>query len=231
MKRNGRHVTTGMTAILGCVAVLGTLVQSTVRPVGGLVETTPADIARADRATAAERVARRFLAAYGAHDAKEALKYLGAEGIATGSGDTSLSWGTRAEFRREVSMAKARRIKETVTGCEEQGVSGEGVAVQCAFDFHGFRSDEVGLGPYTDNDWDFVVEDGKITSAVSTWAYITNGFSAERWEPFQRWVTSAHPEDLQTMYPVGEFGITKAAIGLWERRLREWVAEVKAGAA
>ena len=107
--------------------------------------------------TKPERVARRFLAAYGAYDAKGALKYLAKEGIATGSGITGLSWGTREEFRREVSMAKAQRQKQTVTGCEEQGESSDGVAVQCAFDHHEFRSDEVGLGPYTDNYWDLVV--------------------------------------------------------------------------
>jgi ketosteroid isomerase-like protein len=185
-------------------------------------ETTP-------KTTKAERVARRFLDAYGSFHATRALRYLSEDGITTGSGNTSLSWGTRDEFRKEVSMAKARRIKQAVTGCEEQGESGDGVAVQCAFDFHAFRSDEVGLGPYTDNYWDFVVRNGKITSAVSTWAYITNGFSAERWEPFQRWVASAHPADLPTMYPDAEFEIVKETIPLWERRLREWVAAVKAG--
>jgi ketosteroid isomerase-like protein len=181
--------------------------------------------------TKPERVARRFLDAYGAYDAKGALKYLAKEGIATGSGITGLSWGTRQEFGREVAMAKAQRQTQIVTGCEEQGESSDGVAVQCAFDHHEFRSQEVGLGPYLDNYWDLVVRNGKITSAVSTRAYITNGSSAQRWEPFQRWVTSAHPEDLQTMYPVGEFGITKEAIRLWDRRIREWVAAVKAGAA
>jgi hypothetical protein len=182
-------------------------------------------------ATKPERVARRFLAAYGAYDAKGALKYLAKEGIATGSGITGNSWGTRQEFRREVAMAKAQRQRQAVTGCEEQGESSGGVALQCAFDHHEFRSDEIGLGPYHDNHWDLVVQDGKITSAICTRSYITNGSSAERWEPFQRWVTSAHPEDLQTMYPAGEFGITKEAIRLWDQRIREWVAAVKAGAA
>ena len=80
-----------------------------------------------------------------------------------------------------------------------------------------FRSDEVGLGPYTDNYWDLVVRNGKITSVAGARAYITNGSSAERWEPFQRWVASTHPEDLQTMYPVGELRITEEAIRLWDR--------------
>ena len=128
-------------------------------------------------------------------------------------------------------MARAWHIKQKVTGCEDQGESDGGVTVHCTFDYHAFRSDEVGLGPYTDNYWDLVVRNGKITSVAGAWAYITNGFSSERWEPFQRWVTSAHPEDLQVMYPVGDFGITKESIRLWDRRLREWVAAVKAGSA
>jgi ketosteroid isomerase-like protein len=176
------------------------------------------------------RVVRRFLAAYGAYDAKGALKYLAEEGIATGSGITGLSWGTPQEFRREVAMAKAQRQKHAVTGCEQQGESSDGVAVQCAFDHHEFRSDEVGLGPYTGNYWDLVVQDGKITSAVSTRAFITNGSSAERWEPFQRWVTSAYPEDASVMYGM-ELGITKEAIRLWERHVREFAAAEKAGTA
>ena len=185
----------------------------------------------APKPTKAERVARRFLDAYGSYDAKQALQYLSEEGIVTGSGHTAVTWGSRVGFRREVAMTKAQRIKQTVNGCEEQGESGDGVAVQCAFDFHGFRSDEVGLGPYTDNSWDLVVRNGKVTSAVSNWAYITNGFSAERWEPFQRWGASAHPEDLQTMYPAADFEIAKEAIPLWERRLREFAAAEKAGTA
>jgi hypothetical protein len=176
------------------------------------------------------RVVRRFLAAYGAYDAKGALKYLADEGIATGSGITGASWGTPQEFRLEVAMAKAQQQQHDVTGCQQQGESSDGVAVQCAFDHHEFGSDKVGLGPYTGNYWDLVVRNGKITSAVSTRAYITNGSSAERWEPFQRWVTSAYPEDASVMYS-DAFGITKEAVRLWERHVREFAAAEKAGTA
>jgi len=199
-----------------------------------VVSSTAAGAAEAPpKATKAERVAEHFLDAYGKFDATRALKYLSEDGVVTGSGTTGIPWGSRDEFRKEVAMAKARRIKQHVIGCDEQGTSGAGVAVQCAFEFDGFRSDEVGLGPYTDNTWDFVVRNGKISSAVATWAYITNGFSAERWEPFRRWVASAHPEEMSTMYAAddGGFGIDKPSIGLWERRLKEWVAAVKAGTA
>ena len=128
-------------------------------------------------------------------------------------------------------MAKAFHVKQIVSGCERQGESSDGVSVRCAYAYHALRSDEVGLGPYGDSYWDFVVRNGKISLAVPTVGYITNGFSAERWEPFQRWVTSTHPEDVPTLYAPGDFGISKEAIRLWDRRTREWVAAVKAGAA
>ncbi len=44
MKRNARHIRTGVTVILGCAAVLGTLVMPTVPPADGAVRATPADI-------------------------------------------------------------------------------------------------------------------------------------------------------------------------------------------
>src|SRR5262245_28010273 len=113
--------------------------------VAAFVVITPA--ARVDaketgtRATKAERVAEHFLDAYGDYDAKRALKYLAEEGLASGSGHTTAVWVTPDGFRSEVAMTRAQRIKQHVIGCEEQGASGNGVAVQCAFDFHGFRSD------------------------------------------------------------------------------------------
>ena len=135
----------------------------------------------------------------GAFDADAALTYLTEDGIATGAGHTGAGWGSPDGFRGEVSLAQAQHFYETVTGCENQGESGTGVSVRCAFDYHLFRSDEIGRGPYTGNYWDIVVSDGKITSAVQTQAYITNGSSAEMWEPFQAWVASTHPEDLQVV--------------------------------
>jgi hypothetical protein len=198
----------------------------------GAILLAPRDVASSTTAptTNAERVAKRFVDAYGTYHATRALKYLSKEGIATGSGHTALKWGSPDEFRSEVAMAKARHIEQTPPTCEQQGNSDEGTTVRCAFDYHAFRSDEIGRGPFRDNYWELVVRDGKVTSAVSTWSYITNGFSAQMWEPFQAWVTSAHPEDLQTLYPVGDPPITEQGIRLWERRLREWAATVKESA-
>jgi hypothetical protein len=48
--------------------------------------------------TKAERVAERFLDAYGSFNAKQALKYLSEEGIVTGSGHTAVTWGSRGRI-------------------------------------------------------------------------------------------------------------------------------------
>jgi hypothetical protein len=189
--------------------------------------TTSTTVAPAAEGTAPEQVAREFVEAYGAFDADEALTYLTQDAIATGAGYTG-TWGSPDAFRSHVSLAQGMHIYQTVTGCENQGESGDGVAVRCAFDFHELRSDEIGRGPYTGSSWDLVVSDGKITYAWVTWVFLTNGSSAEMWQPFQAWVTSTHPEDLQTLYPVGDPVPTEETIRLWDERTREWAEEVNA---
>ena len=91
---------------------------------------------------------RRFLGAYGHFKANRALKLLTEDTIVSGSGWPG-GWGSRERFRSELAYMKAQGVKQIVNGCEEQGESGDGVSVRCAFDYHVFRSDEVGLGPYT----------------------------------------------------------------------------------
>ncbi len=175
-----------------------------------------------------EQVARDFLDAYDAFDADRALTYLTEEAVADGVGHGG-PWGSPEGFRMDVALAKAQHIDQTVTSCENQGESGDGVAVRCAFDLHAYRSDEIGRGPFGDNYWDIVVDDGKVTSALATWAYLTNGLSAEMWQPFQAWVASTHPEDLQVMYLGNSAAITEESMRLWDERTGEWAEEVKAG--
>jgi hypothetical protein len=174
-------------------------------------------------------VARSFVEAYGAFDADQALTYLTEDALATGAGGAGISWGTRDGFRLDVALSEAQGLRQMVTGCDKQGVSAAGTAVRCDFDLlHAFRSEEIGRGPFTDNYWDLVVRDGKITSAVSIWAYLKNGFSAEMWAPFKAWVASTHPLDVQVMYLGGTAAVTEESIALWEQRLWEWVESVKA---
>lgn len=200
------------------------------------VTSTPVDasdttVAAADPAIPADQLAREFLDAYGAFDTDRALSYLTEDALATGEGNGG-AWGSADGFRMAQVGEGAYRIKQIVTGCETQGESVDGTKVRCAFDLHAYGSDLIiGRGPYGDNYWDIVVRDGKITSAICTWAYLTNGLSNEMWTPLQTWMTSTHPEDLQTMYPVGDPPITEEYVRIWEERTRDYAAAVNAGRA
>jgi hypothetical protein len=176
-------------------------------------------LARSEPASATE-VAQEFLEAYGEFDADRALTYLTDDAITTGVGHAG-NWGSEDAFRLETAFDEAQAILQSVTGCEEKEAAA-GTSVRCAFDLHAFHSDEIGLGPFTDNYWDIVVSDGKITSAIVTWAYLTNGFSAQLWTPFQTWVSSTHPEDIAAMYLGGNAAVTEESARLWEQRTREW---------
>jgi hypothetical protein len=177
-------------------------------------------------ASAAE-TADAFLAAYGTFDTDQALSYLTEDAVATGTGSAG-EWGSEDAFRLELAMEEAQGVEQTFKGCEEQGETAEGTALRCEFDFHAFRSEEAGVGPFTDNWWDIVVRDGKVTSAKVTWSFLTNGFSDNVWVPFQAWVASTHPQDLPVMYVGGFVAVTEESIALWEQRTQEWADSVQA---
>jgi hypothetical protein len=181
-------------------------------------------------ATPPDQLASEFVDAYSTFDADRALAYLTDGALATGEGNAG-SWGSADAFRMETALAEAQGVKQLDTDCATQGESSDGTSVRCAFSLHAYGSDAIGHGPYGDNYWDIVVRDGKITSAVATWAYLTNGVSNEMWTPLQAWVTRTHPEDLQTMYPVGDLPITEEMIEVWDARTREYAAAVNAGTA
>jgi hypothetical protein len=168
-----------------------------------------------------EEVARDFLDALGTLDADRALAYLTDDVLAA-------QWGSADDLRMLMAYDEATGAKTIVTSCQNQGDSAEGTMIHCAYDTYGLRADEMGRGPFGGNAWDFVVRDGKITSAVPTFAFLTNGFSAQMWEPFQAWVASTHPEDLQAMYQGMGPLFSEESIRLWEERTKEWVETVNA---
>jgi hypothetical protein len=170
----------------------------------------------------AETVAREFLAAYGSFDADKAITYLTDDAI-------TLRWGTPEQLRLDVAHYRAQGYQETVNECEQVGNSESGVSLVCAFDMHGIRSDEIGLGPYTDNHWNLTVRNGKIDSANQRMAYLSNGFSKQMWEPFAAWVRVEHPGDIAAMYTDESQEmqrVTEDSNRLWELRTAEYVAAV-----
>jgi hypothetical protein len=172
-----------------------------------------------------EEVAMGFLDAYGAFDADQAMRYLTDDAIAEMSGSAAGA-NTRDQFRLELALLEAQGYKQTITGCEPPADS-SGIAVRCSYDFHGIRSDEMGLGPFSDNFWELTVRDGKIVSATNTIAFAMNGFSEQVWEPFAEWVATTYPDDVVRMYDSGsqtDFRLSEESIRLWEQRSREYAA-------
>jgi hypothetical protein len=172
---------------------------------------------------AAEEIARGFLAAFGAHDADQAINYLSDEAV------VELS-GTPESFRLELSMLEAAGYHQIVTGCEQEDAdqqdSDSGLLLRCSYDGHGLGSEQLGLGPYTGNHWEITVRDGMIASAVLPGGYLPSEFSDQMWEPFAAWIASTHPDDILEMYQDSRqlgWRLTPEAIPLWGMRRRAYV--------
>jgi len=176
-----------------------------------------------------EAVARGFLDAVGRYDADTAISYLATGAIVQGD---AIARGSDAaeQLRPTLAYYRAFAYQQTIKDCDQQGNLKSEVIVGCAFYLGAIRSDDIGLGPYTDNHWSLTVRDGKIVSAKQQIAYETNGFSKQAWEPFARWVSIYHPEDVLTMYVDDDKStqqFTEDSNRLWEQRSIEYVTVVK----
>jgi hypothetical protein len=175
-------------------------------------------------------IATSFVEAYGAFDAEQAITYLADDADITkliGSVGAQGVEGTLQEFRLLVSLAEATGYKQTLVSCEELGSSAAGTRVLCTSDYHNFRSDEIGRGPFSNVSFDFTVRDGEIVRAQQDFGI--EEFSSQMWEPFARWVSKAYPEDAAVMYEDGGTGgirLTEESIRLWERHTREYPEKV-----
>jgi hypothetical protein len=225
--RAARNCTAAVVTIVSALALAACSDDTTEPEAAAQPDTTVASSTTTVAPRSAAETADAFLAAYGSFDTDEALSLLTEDAVATGSGSAG-EWGSEDAFRLEQKMEEAQGVEQTFERCEEQGETAEGTAVRCEFDFHAFRSEEAGVGPFTDNWWDIVVRDGRVTSAKVTWSFLTNGFSADVWQPFQAWVATAHPQDLQVMYVGGFVAVTEESVALWEQRTQEWAATVQA---
>ena len=169
-------------------------------------------------AAAANEVATGFVEAFGAFDADGAIAYLADDadlsGLDQGRGTQGLRW--------LLSLLEAQGYEQMLDSCD---VTGD-VLVRCAFDFHGIRSDEIGLGPYSGSFFDLTVRDGEVVRASVYWE--TAEFSPQMWEPFAAWVSETYPEDGAVMYQSGytNWRLTEESIRLWERHSREYVQEM-----
>lgn len=175
-------------------------------------------------------VASSFLGTYGAFDTERAVTYLADDADISrliGSVGAKGVEGTLEEFRLLVSLLEATGYKQTLIACEELRDSAFGTRVLCTSDYHNFRSDEIGRGPFSAVSFDLTVRDGEVVRARQDFG--VEEFSTQMWDPFARWVSKAYPKDATVMYEDGGGGIrlTEESIGLWERHTRDYVEEVR----
>jgi hypothetical protein len=173
---------------------------------------------------AAEEIATGFLEAFGALDVEQARTYLADDAVIA-------SMGAQDDLGLLISFLEATGYRQTLDPCEASGESALGTSVRCGFAFHALRSGEIDLGPYTGGAFDLVVRDGEIARVSQGWEI--GEFSPQVWEPFAEWVSTTYPEDAAVMYVDASLSgarLTEESIRLWERRTREYVEEVGAGA-
>jgi hypothetical protein len=196
--------------------------------------TTPASEAAAVSPVKAQEVATGFVEAFGAFDADRAISYLADDAdiwpLISAVGVQGAE-GTLDEFRLLISMEQAAGSKLTLDSCEEMESSASPTEVRCTFDVHSLGSDEIGLGPYSGNYFALTVRDGEIVQASQYRNY--KSIYPQMWAPFATWVATNYPDDVEVMYEIGGHGarLTRESIRLWERHRREYVEEVKQGAA
>jgi hypothetical protein len=174
-----------------------------------------------DEATATDEagIATGFLEAYGAFDVEQARTFLADDA-------TIASMTAQDDLRLLLSYLEATGYKQILHSCERAGNSASG-SVHCTFDFHSLRSGEIGRGPFGGSSFDLVVRDGKIVQTSQYWE--TEKFSPQVWEPFAKWVSTAHPKDAAVMYQDESHSnvrLTEESIRLWGLRTREYVEDV-----
>jgi hypothetical protein len=183
--------------------------------------------------TDAEAIASSFVEAYGAFDADEAITFLAPDAsiidLIGAVGAHRGIEGTPDELRLLISLLEAEGYRQAVDSCEAQGASASGTVVRCTFDFHLFGSDRIGLGPYEGSSFELTVLDGEIVQVSKS--FEVEEFSSEMWEPFEAWVSKAHPEDAAVMYEDDTHTgvrLSEESVRLWRLRVREYVQEMQA---
>jgi hypothetical protein len=177
-------------------------------------------------------VATSFVEAVGAFDAEQAISYLGDDAEISkliGSVGAQGVEGTQEEFRLLLSLFEATGYKQMLDSCKGSSVSSSatGASLSCTFDYHNFRSDEIGRGPFSGSSFSLTVLDGEIVQARMDFGI--EEFGPQMWEPFAGWVSKTYPEDAAVMYSDETHSgvrLTEESIGLWERHTRGYADEV-----
>jgi hypothetical protein len=171
-----------------------------------------------------KQVATQYLKALAVYDIPRAESYL--------SGDSDLrlwddaptdlhgwraaqAWNQAVEFEMEPGPCQEDATLDPTT-----------TAFRCPYVFEGLGSTELGLGPYHGSTYLITVQDGLVVAASDQFAYGTNGYSKEIWEPFTAWITENYPQHVDVMYTDGggTQATTDESIMLWHQHLIQYIA-------
>jgi hypothetical protein len=219
-----RNKKIGAFAVAGAIVVAVVAVAVIIGTQGGQDTTTPANppttVDQSEKT--AEDVATDFFNAYFSSNEDQAVSMLADDADVSG-------WGLDGirEFRLLMRFSEAQGFKGILDSCEEAFSYARGTVVRCTWDFHGIRSDEIGLGPYSGSYDEVTIRDGEI---VDVFSHIEIAkFSPQMWEPFAEWVSTNYPKDVAVMY-IGDYAdyrLSLESIRLWEQHTREYVKELQ----
>ena len=161
--------------------------------------------------TSTSQVATDFLAAFTAYDAAQVQTYLapGAH-LTIWSAPRDIDWMTR-----QSRWLRATGFTAVPGPCTTRGMT----TVVCTFDYHGFGSQQLRRGPFTDT-MVLTVEEGHVLDGILTTTGGPDGFASQMWRPFARWLATSHPSDAAMMYADWP-SMNRAALG--DRATRTWV--------
>jgi len=182
--------------------------------------------------------ATAFLEAYTTGDVDTAAAFLAADAhfLYGRPADTGSFSGDFSDLGVE-GLALIARFDEAVGmtwlpgPCELQSSTSAGSNLVCPYDFHGFHSDERGLGPYSGSAYRITILDGKITSFIDIPQLQPEDESAwvvENWDAFNTWGRETHPQDWATLDSEEAIASLIAsspdqAIEMYERLMRGFV--------
>ena len=213
--RTGRgRVVTGAAVAAAAAVALGVVWFADVT--GGGEDQGPAQDPASGQTTD-ERTAQEFVDAVTTGDVAEARSFL-AEG-ATLSAD--LLW--------QLTLTKARSMEHDVQPCQTIGGSDARATVVCPFDYHAYRSEQLGLGPFGNNSVTVVMTDGEVRSVQPIYNWDGNGDSALKGE-IGAWVRENHPGEWRFL----DSNDVRPAemprwIRLWQQRTQEYADAMTAG--
>ena len=200
--------------------LIGAAVAAAVIVIGGLIWVLQGDDAPVTQQPATPtEIATAYVEAAASFDTDQYVSYL--------AEDAELPWpGDLEGMRLYDRLREAQGFKFMLEPCEEVSSSAVGTTVRCPYDYHAFRSDEIGLGPFRGSYFGFLIRDGKILRDIGLPAL--DEFGAQMWVPFAIWVAESHPDDVTIMWMDSSQTlerISEESIQLWEQHIRSYAQQ------